>query len=533
LSDKLKPEIEKIKQLIVSNQLDYAQFECSRFVIENSFETMPYCMMSYILYLQANFRGSQKYALLAKEKMLIKKDWRDILSVSNACLMIGEEKTAVEVMSFLANIDQIDANYVQDIAKHFGKIDRLETAVSLFQNINPSEMNFHSWQMYGVALTYLGRFDEALQKFNKAIEINPLDCISYNEISNLGIVDNSSQRILNLEEMTKSSNLDDLNKAYAYFALYNEYDQTGQNKKAIESLKIANETRRKTVNYDPGYEHQLYENIISQFSEVPDTIETDIAGAQAVTPIFIVGMPRTGTTMLEKILDRHADVHSCGELRTMRMQLQIASGIHLNNPSQIGLSNSLVNIDYSSVGSEYLRNVIWRIKDSRYFTDKHPSNNVFCGMIALALPNAKILHITKNPMDACFSNYKKLFSFDTYTYSYSLEELASYYKNYCFLMDFWERKFPKQILRINYEQLVLDTNNQAERIRKFCGFPQQIKENQDFVTNTLSAVQVRKPIHAGNINAWAKYAEQLKPLREALDEEYVAYMRPIEGVQIL
>lgn len=534
LSDQLKSAIDGVKKLILSGNLDYAQFECTRIVAEHNSKVMPYCMMSYILHLQADFNGSTRYALKAMDVLQIEKLWQDVLSVSNACLMVGEEELAVSIMSLLKNIENIEPKYIQDIAKQYGKIDELATAAELFSIIPESEMSFHSWQMYGVSLVYLGRPELAVSMFKKAIEINPLDCVSYNEISSLNVVESREQRVVNLESIVSSSNIDSLNLAYANYALFNEYDSSNNTKKAFDCLLTANYVRRQSVNYDPVLERKNYENIILQFK----SIEIEVGSYNAVnstqkTPVFIVGMPRTGTTLLEKILNRYSNVYSCGELRTMRTQLQSAARIHLNDPGFIGRSDQLKDLDYNLIGSEYMRNVIWRVGDAQFFTDKHPSNNVFVGMIAKSLPNAKIIHITKNPLDACFSNFKKLFSLETYTYSYSIDELIAYYRNYDYLMKFWEEKLPNHVLHINYESLVLDTERQAERIRQFCGFPEEIKENQNFVTNTLSAVQVRKPIHAGNINAWAKYAEQLKPLREALDEEYVAYMRQIEGVQIL
>jgi hypothetical protein len=162
---------------------------------------------------------------------------------------------------------------------------------------------------------------------------------------------------------------------------------------------------------------------------------------------------------------------------------------------------------------------------------------MFCGFIAAALPDARIIHIRRNPMDACFSMYKQYFAPGSFESSYSLIDLATHYRNYSKVMDFWRKVLGSRMLEINYEELVLNPAKTMLQIETYCKFesPSVVFPKQESVykISTLSAAQVMQPIHVGNINAWAKYAEQLKPLREALDEEYVAYMRLIEGVQIL
>jgi tetratricopeptide (TPR) repeat protein len=517
-------EIANVRALLSAGHLDHAQFECTRVVSEFPGQIAPLCLMSYLLYIRANFKNAVRYAHLAQAQITPESDWREIVSVSNALLMVAEEKAALDIMRVRDDYGSLDNFGREVVAKHFGKLDCLEEAAALFEPAAlAGEMNYHSWQMYGVTLVYLGRSKEAVTLFEKAIDVNPNDGISYHQLSGLNLKEGREARIRDLELLASKVNLDAINESYAHFSLYNEYEAEHKFETAFAHLKKANDVRRSTVNYDPRQEHDYYLNIIQQFSKLPELPKSD--EVDSVNPIFIVGMPRTGTTLLEKIMGGYAAVKACGELRTMRMQIQ--------EPNDIGRITDFSALDYGKIGQEYLRNVLWRTDGSKWFTDKHPSNNVFAGIIARALPNAKIVHITKNPMDACFSNYRQFFTFNSYTYSYTLEDLAAYYRNYQLLMDFWHKHLPEHIIHVRYEDLVLNAGHESERIREFCGFPQHIKENQDFVTNTLSAVQVRKPIHAGNINAWAKYAEQLKPLREALDEEYVAYMRPIEGVQIL
>lgn len=525
----LKFELDQLKSLISSNHLDFAQFECTRVVSEHPGEVQPLCLMSYILYLQSRFKDSSRYALLAADAAAITRDWRDILSASNALLMNGEDQMANQIMELIENLSLLDTEHIEIIAKQFGKLDQLEKAVEVFNMADVQRMNYHSWQMFGVANLYLGNEDSALECFEKAIQKDPNDCISYNQISSLRVSKGRDERILKLIELEKSQDLSPLNLSYLHFALFNELDAKDDRGEAFSHLGKANAVRRSMVNYDSIRERSLYESIVHQYAD------QEFAPAHPVgaTPIFIVGMPRTGTTLLEKIIGRYTGVYSCGELNTLRLQLQSSSGVMLRQSADIGDCQSLLDLNYAEIGSEYFRKVSWRIGDALYFTDKHPSNHVFLGMIAKAIPHARIIHITKNPMDACFSNFKQLFSAEIYTYSYSQQDLIQHYLNYRYLMSFWEMKLPRHVLNVKYEDLVLDPDGQAERIGAFCGLSETHMVEKQFVTNTLSASQIRKPVHTKNINAWAKYAEFLKPLREQLNDEYVTYMSAIEGVEIL
>lgn len=530
----MESEIAQVRGLISSGQLDYAQFECTRLVSEYPNKIAPLCMMSYILYIQANYKNAVRYAFLAQEKLDSDSDWKEVVSVSNALLMVAEEKAALDVMKLINDKAKLDSFGCEIVAKHFGKLDQLEAAADLFSSVpDPNSMNYHSWQMYGVTLTYLGRNSEAITMFKKAIEINPTDGISYHQLSGMNIADGREERINEMQNISDREGLDPVNKSYMHFALYNEHEAKADLDQAFKNLKVANDVRKNSVKYDSIQERTYYEHIANQFSELPIVDKSHGNHGSDANPIFIVGMPRTGTTLLEKVLSRYSEVHACGELRTLRMQIQAASGLQIQEPNDIGKIESFSRLPFDRIGSEYLRNVLWRTGGSKWFTDKHPSNYVFCGIIAHSLPGARIIHITKNPMDACFSNYRQYFTFNSYTYSYSLSDLAVYYKNYKFLMDFWHQMYPSRILHVCYENLVLNPDLEAERIREFCGFSEEIKNDTEFVTNTLSALQVRKPIHDRNINGWARYAEQLSTLREALNEEYIAYMKKIDGVKIL
>ncbi len=525
----LKPQLEYVQTLVSRNQLDFAQFECTRVVSEYPGQVQPLCWMSYILYLQSRFKDSSRYALLGMDAAAISRDWRDVLSASNALLMHGEDQRAIQVMDLIEDIRLLDTEYIEVIAKQFGKLDQLEKAAEVFALADAQRMNYHSWQMFGVANLYLGNEDFALECFEKAIQKNQNDCISYNQISALRVSKDRDQRISNLTKLEKSRDLDPLNRSYLHFSLFNELDAKSDYRNAFSHLEKANAIRGSMVSYDSSMERALYESIVSQYADE----EFISANQKGATPIFIVGMPRTGTTLLEKIINRYSSIYSCGELNTFRLQLQHSSGIMLRQSADIGGCQNLLDLDYAEIGSEYMRKASWRIGEAKHFTDKHPSNHVFLGMIAKAIPNAKIIHITKNPMDACFSNFKQLFSAEIYTYSYAQKDLIQHYINYRYLMNFWEMKLPKHVLNVRYEDLVIDPDGQAERIAAFCGLSGMRMAENEFVTNTLSASQIRKPVHTKNINAWAKYAEFLKPIRGQLNDEYVTYMSTIEGIEIL
>ncbi len=310
---------------------------------------------------------------------------------------------------------------------------------------------------------------------------------------------------------------DDAGRASVLFGLAKELDDLNDVVPAWEALAAGCASKRRLLEYRSADEDAAFAALQDFDARAEATSSPPPAtGAQ---PIFIVGLPRTGTTLLERILGGHPDVENAGELDDLALQLRWCTNRFSKNYLDAGLFRAASGIDFEELGRRYLAHSQWRANGKPFYTDKMPLNFLHVGFIARALPQARILHMVRNPMDTCFSNLKELFN-DAYPYSYDLDELAAHYGRYRRLMAHWHRQLPGRILDVAYESLVADPLPAARTILDFCGLGWRANV-VDIVSNrtpvaTASSAQVRQPIHAGAIESWRRYAVPLEPLRARL-----------------
>lgn len=302
------------------------------------------------------------------------------------------------------------------------------------------------------------------------------------------------------------------------FALYKELDDLGQCDEAWSALQRGNETMRRRLGHDPSAERAIFDALIARFGT--ETITEVEAAPEGPLPIFIVGMPRSGTTLLERIIGNHSMVMPAGELADFPRQLRWAADLHGHALIDLPLLEACKRLDFALLGRRYLEQTQWRAQGRRFYVDKLPPNFMLVGFIRRALPHARILHMVRDPMDICFSNYRALFG-DAYAYSYDLESLGHHHRQYRKLMRHWHRTMPGAVLDIDYDGLVRDTESAARRLLGFCDLPYEphcldTLGNESPVA-TLSSAQVRSPIHQRSLGEWRRYERQLQPLRDALN----------------
>ena len=274
---------------------------------------------------------------------------------------------------------------------------------------------------------------------------------------------------------------------------------------------------RARTHHDTDADGRLIEQLIRVF-DTDATVDTD--DLDGPTPIFIVGLPRSGTTLLERILGTHSQVASAGELTDLPKQLRWVANQHGHALLDETLLAATGTLDFTELGRRYLAQTQWRAQGRRFYVDKLPPNWMLVGHLRRALPRAKILHLVRDPMDVCFSNWRALFG-DAYAYSYDFESLARHHAQYRRLMAHWHRVHPGFVLDVPYADLVNDTETICRRVLAFCGLPFEADcldhtRNRSSVS-TLSSAQVREPIHARGIGEWRRYATPLEPLRRLLE----------------
>jgi tetratricopeptide (TPR) repeat protein len=304
-------------------------------------------------------------------------------------------------------------------------------------------------------------------------------------------------------------------RAALMFARYKVFEDLGRDEEAWASLAQGNALMHARLKNESSRHHAWLERFLHVCpSGSPHTASGTTRGA---TPIFIVGVPRSGTTLLERMLGNHSRVATTGELMDFGAQLHWLADTR--NIGSEALLERLPELDYAELGRRYLTRTQWRAGGRGFFIDKQPPNWVLAGAIHAALPQAPILNLVRDPMDTCFSNWRAYFG-DACAYSYSLDALAEYFNDYRNTMAHWHRTMPGAILDVRYADLVREPEAMLRKVFDFCGLAREtgcedLTRNTEPVS-TLSSVEVREPIHARALGHWRRYAERLKPLRELL-----------------
>ena len=307
------------------------------------------------------------------------------------------------------------------------------------------------------------------------------------------------------------------------YALAKEQEDVGDFDASFASLKQGADTKRRHMRYKVETDLAILAKIREIYGR--GLFDGHIQGFESADPIFILGMPRTGTTLVERILSSHSSVYSAGELNDFSLEL-----IRLSRPlrqpagaaplSRLDFVASTAGMDFRALGDAYVGSTRAKRDGSPFFIDKLPFNFLYAGLIHLALPNAKIINLQRHPMDTCYAVYKQLFK-DAYPFSYDLDELGRYYVAYDRLMRHWNEVMPGVIHTMHYETVVADVEGETRRLLDYCGLPWedqclQFHRNAQAST-TASAVQVRQPIYDTSVGKWRHYARQLEPLRASLE----------------
>lgn len=381
----------------------------------------------------------------------------------------------------------------------------------------------HAEAQNNAAAIYIDRgdLDEARRRLRLAIDANPDFLEAHQNISTLTRYSADDPHYLYLERQLVVRNaLSPEQRMRLLFALGKAREDLGHFDLAFLAYQEANRLKRATIAFDEAGAEHACKAVRAAFA--PGAIPSPQPGADA-TPVFIVGMPRSGTTLLEQILCSHPQVHGAGELKDLHDALAA-------HPATGPLSDAsrwvprLSGDQYAEIGRAYLERLRSHHATASRITDKMPGNYHYLGFICRALPGARIIHSMRDPMDSCLSNYTRLFR-DTMEFAYDLGELGRHYKRYIQLMQHWDRVLPPGVvLHLPYESLVEDLEQQARRIIAHIGLAWdpaclQFHQNRRPV-RTASVAQVRRPIYSSSLGRWKGYGDHLAPLRAIVGNDY-------------
>jgi Flp pilus assembly protein TadD len=366
---------------------------------------------------------------------------------------------------------------------------------------------------------FLGDLEGAEQDYDRVISLRRGDYEAYLNRSELRIQTRERNHIQQLQALLAEGIPNWRGEVALHHAIAKEYEDLGEFERSFEYLQRGARLRRTHLSYDVGNDTSTVEWIIQSYPGSSEVIFP--SDASPATPIFIVGLPRSGSTLIERILGSHSKVRMGGELPQFALSV-VAAASRESQLAQLTRQQLIARsalVDFGALGRDYVARVNALGMRSDCFTDKMPLNYLYCGLIRRALPNARIVHVRRRPMASCYAIYKTLFQ-DGYPFSYDLQELGCYYVAYRRLMRHWCETLPGRIYEVQYEDLVADPIQQTRRLLNFCGLDWEdacadFHENAA-PTTTASAAQVRRRLYNTSVSQWRNYATQLAPLREQL-----------------
>ncbi len=372
----------------------------------------------------------------------------------------------------------------------------------------------------GHAYKTLGNLQASIGSFHRAIQNKPDYGEAYYSLANLKTYQFSQDEIEAMLVQEGNSNLGHMDRVYLNFALGKAFEDARDYDKSFQFYAQGNALKKNQSRYKA---ERMSEDLQAQQDVCTSALfeEKQNMGCDVPDPIFILGMPRAGSTLLEQILSSHSQVDGTLELPnilSMSQRLRRRSRTTGEKPYP-QIFEDLTQDELQDMGEEFIRDTRLHRQEAPFFIDKMPNNFRHIGLIKLILPRAKIIDARRNAMDCCFSGFKQLFA-EGQEFSYSLKDIGTYYRDYVALMAHWDDVLPGAILRVNNEDVIEDLEGQVRRMLDFCELPFEESCLRYYETKrsirTPSSEQVRKPVNRSGVDQWKHYAEHLQPLNDAL-----------------
>ena len=518
----LPPALLYIDQILNEGRLGLAERQCRAFLKKNPTHTYAMSLLSEI----ANRLGYFDDAEFLLEKAVEFKPNDGDLRMQYAAILRKKQKFAKTMEQVNILCDQYPDNpiYQAQKASEIMQNGDHKQAIEMFDDIlGKNPYNFSTHTSKGHAQKTLGKTDQAISSYQNAYKIKPDHGEAFFSLSNLKTYSFTSDELNSMRDQAKRVDLSLRDKAYFHFALAQGCEAIGEFDEAFFNLQKGN----KIKNDQSKYSIERMDAELQAQIDVCDEIFFKNLGDGGYTtkdPIFILGLPRAGSTLVEQILASHSMIDGTLELPNILSIAQSLRGDDIygklgNYPKSM---SSLTQKQREDFGKQFIEDTRMHRKDAPMFTDKMPNNFRHIGLIHLIMPNAKIIDARRYPLDCCFSMFKQLFA-QGQEFSYGLSEAGSYYKSYVKLMDHWDKVLPNKILRVNNEDVIEDLEGQVKRMLDFLDLPFEEEcisfYKTDRSVRTASSEQVRQPINKKGMGRWKPYAKNLKPFLESIGED--------------
>jgi tetratricopeptide (TPR) repeat protein len=496
----LKKEASVLVNLLNSNRFEEAINKAV--VLNKKFPDQPFFYNA----LSLSYNGINEF-----EKSLnvlnkgLKRDAKEVSLINNlglTYLKMGNEEQAEKKFNNALKINPKFLNAYINLAHIKKNQNKSEEAITILMHcLGPNPNNFVL--NFALANNYqsIGKFIEAKKLYKKCLELNPKNTVVDQSLSMIINYSEDSDHLKSMQLKLSETN-DRVSQMYLNFAVGKAFEDLKEYKKAFVSFKKANDIKNELSTYNIDQEAKSFNKIKSIFSN--SDINKEKKGGAKI--IFVVGMPRSGTSLVEQILSTHNEIYGAGELSFLSDLIE----------KKINFEKQ----DYSELQTQY-SNLIKKFKyKEEYLIDKTPLNFKWIGFILNHFPNSKIIHCKRNPIDVCWSNYKNLFSSKKLDYSYNFSNLSIYYKLYEDLMMHWSKIYKNKFYEIDYEKLVENKEKEIKKIIKYLELEWDANclnfhKNKRSVS-TASLAQVRKPIYNSSVEKWKSYGDELSDLIKKL-----------------
>tara|TARA_Y100000768_G_C23960431_1_gene675071 strand:- start:97 stop:1728 length:1632 start_codon:yes stop_codon:yes gene_type:complete len=521
ISEKIRNSFEDqpdIVKIIIFSDLNTKNFIKAEQLIKKAIIQNNTSEFNYILGNILKIQDKNHEAIIAyKKSILLNKDFSEAYNnLANVQKKIEYFDDALlnYKNAIRTNENNLEAYY--NLANLFKSLKNYEDANKNYKKVIQLNPNFSdAYNNIGTIYSILGKFNDAKEFYIKSIKINKYFAEPYKNYVQLCKINEQDEVFKDLKEIVKKKDLNEEQKEVFFYSISKAYLDVGNNDLAFKYLNSANKLKIIKLNYSLNAEKKEFNKIKKFFSNKELLIQRNFKENQ-ITPIFILGMPRSGTSLIEQIISNHSQVHGAGELDLLPISVKNSNWDNSNDNEKI----------LQKIRNEYLEKISL-ISKKKYITDKLPGNFKRIGFILSALPNSKIIHLQRNPMAVCWSNYKSNFNSIGMGFTLDQKYTAEYYLLYEDIMKFWNELYSEKIINVNYENLV---ENFEEEVKKLFDKLKLKWEKQlyDFHKNerpveTASLMQVRSKIYKKSSEQWKNYKKYLTSMTDILSKNNVEY----------
>jgi len=441
--------------------------------------------------------------------------WADLLNT------LGQHARALEVAQAYSQQHPSSTLAKMALASALVGVGKLEEGIAVYEGVltnEPDRAGVHLQK--GHALKAQGKLEEAVGCYKKAYELKPGYGDAYWSLANTKTYRFCDEETVTMKQYADQSLSTSLDRVQFCFALGKAYEDAKDYKTAFDYYSMGNRLKSESVGYDADTNTKLVDLQIQHCTA--ELFEKRCSGHPSSAPLFIVGLPRAGSTLIEQILSSHSQVDATMELHSiLGIAMRLRGRMTNDEPAYPANLHRLSNDQLTQLGKKFMDETKHYRQGAPFFIDKMPNNFMHIGLIKCILPNAKIIDARRHPMACCFSGYKQLFG-EGQEFSYDLVSMARYYKDYVRLMAHWDKVLPGTVLKVQHEDVINDLEGQVRRLLDFCELPFE-QSCIDFHLNkraikTPSSEQVRQPINRDGMEQWKHFSDFLTPLKRELGD---------------